>query len=116
MTSRRAGLILGWLAVAIPAGVGPAAARNCYDGFKGDGCPWKSHLKKGDLEQLSCQSLTFMRNRLFKEKGYCFRSEAAKAEQGNEGCRFVIQALVPLNDFERANIALIRKIEKAKRC
>lgn len=94
----------------------PAAARNCYDGLTGDGCPWKTRMREADLQRHSCQNLAHIRNQLYHENGYCFRTEQAKAQYGNQGCKWPIQQLVPLNATERSNIALIRKVERSKRC
>lgn len=95
---------------------GPAAARNCYDGLTGDGCPWKTAMRRADLDRHSCQNLAHIRNQLYHENGYCFRSAAAKALYPSAGCKYPIQQLVPLNKVERTNIALIRQVERAKRC
>lgn len=106
------------IAIAIISGICPAGAqaKNCYDGFSGGGCPWKTYLKEMEVRAVSCENLAFVRNRIYKENGYCFRDAKVKAELGNEGCKWPLQQLVPLNRHERANVALIRKVEQAKRC
>lgn len=107
------------LPVAVLCGIAATpsvAEKNCYEGFSGGGCPWKSYLKDAELRGLACDDLAFMRNRIYKENGYCFRDPAVKAKLGNEGCKFPLQQVVPLNAYEKANIAAIRKIEGAKRC
>ena len=100
----------------LPAAPASAIDKNCYDGFAGGGCPWKSYLKEGELRPLACENLAFMRNRIYKENSYCFRLPEAKAKYGNEGCKWPLQELVPLNAYEKANVALIRKVEVKNRC
>lgn len=118
MGTGRAGLGAAAFAVAMVLGIGAADAqsKNCYDGFTGGGCPWKSYLKEKEVRAVACENLAFMRNRIYKENGYCFRDAQVKAELGNEGCKWPVQQLVPLNKYEKANVALIRKVEASKRC
>ncbi len=92
------------------------AEKNCYEGFAGGGCPWNAYFKDAELRGLQCDDLAFIRNRIYKENGYCFRDATVKAKLGNEGCKHALQQLVPLNAYEKANVASIRKIEASKRC
>lgn len=94
----------------------PAAARNCYEGFSGDGCPWAAELKKSELEKQSCQNLAHIRNQLYNENGYCFSKPEYADLYDNSDCHFDDQDQVPLNNYERTNIFRIRSIEKAKGC
>lgn len=89
------------------------AVKNCYEVV---GCPWKYNLAAEDLDKLSCQNLAFMRNRIYFENGLCFRTPKVKAEFGNEGCKYPLAILAPLNKFEHANVGLIRKTEARKKC
>ena len=50
-----------------------------------------------------------MRNGIYAVRGYCFKTDRGKAEFGNDGCHFDDEAEVPLNDYERANVKLIRE-------
>lgn len=115
---RRQPATIGWLLLPLLLAPGPALAqqKNCYDGFSNGGCPWKVYLKEAEVRALSCDNLAFMRNRIYKENGYCFRDPGVKAQLGNEGCKWPLQQLTPLNAHEKANVALIRKVERAKRC
>ena len=107
---------LAGLALVVATAPAMAQAKNCYDGFSGGGCPWKSHLPARELRALSCDSLAYLRNRIYKENGYCFRDARVKAELGNAGCKWPLQQFVPLNAYEKANVAAIRNAERAKRC
>lgn len=53
---------------------------------------------------------------VYKQNGYCFKTEAAKKDYGSEGCRYDNEADVPLNGFERHNIALIKRVEQEQGC
>jgi hypothetical protein len=90
----------------------PARA-NCYETF---GCTDSQYFATHQLEQASCQVLWEVRNIIFKERGYCFHSAKAVKAFGNAGCLYDEIARVPRNDFERANISAIQKVESSKGC
>lgn len=90
-----------------------SATKNCYEDI---GCPWKQEAKAAALRKLSCENLAHVRNRLYHENGYCFTAKAARDLYGNAGCKFPIQAMVPLSRTERASIANVRKVEREKGC
>jgi YARHG domain len=93
--------------------IAPAMAGDCYEGI---GCPSTQYFSKPALKELGCQPLWEVRNRIYKDRGYCFKTAAAITAFGNTGCTITNQASVPLNAFERANVGLIRSVEKAKGC
>jgi hypothetical protein len=64
----------------------------------------------------NCDFLWQMRNQIFAEHGYCFRTARGISEIGNEGCRYNDLASVPLNAIERANVATIAQAERLKSC
>ena len=101
---RAVAVFIGLTAACVCAG--PAAAqkpsKNCYEEI---GCPWKQAAPLAAVRGLSCENLAHIRNRLYHENGYCFRSKATRDLYGNAGCRYPLQGLVPLNRYERANIA-----------
>ena len=106
------------LATALLAPVGTSAHaarvdRNCYEDI---GCPWKAEVAISALRKLSCQNLQHVRNHTYYENYYCFHTPAAKSTYGNVGCRHPVSALVPLNAYERTNIARIRRVEIEKSC
>ncbi len=100
--------IAAQLAVALPAFAG-----QCYEGI---GCASMQYFPKSEVKKLSCQNLWYVRNRIYKDNGYCFKTATGISELGNAGCTIANQAAVPLNAYERANIGTIRSVEKAKRC
>ncbi|KMO30285.1 hypothetical protein VQ02_28240 [Methylobacterium variabile] len=64
----------------------------------------------------SCDEFWYQRNMIYKEAGYCFKTAAAIKNFGNAGCKYDDQADVPLSARDRAEIANIRAMERAKRC
>ncbi|MGL4496929.1 MAG: YARHG domain-containing protein [Beijerinckiaceae bacterium] len=65
---------------------------------------------------MSCQSLWEVRNTVFKQNGYCFRTSDAIRAFGNAGCQYDDERAVPLNTYERENVATIRQAEQRKGC
>ena len=109
--------ILGLTALAGLVGVlvvAPSPARaNCYENF---GCTNSQYCEPTQLKQASCQVLWEMRNWIYKENGYCFHTPEAIKAFDNAGCVHDDVAAVPLNGFERANVAAIKQTESSKGC
>ena len=101
------------LALGSPQTTAQAASKNCYEDI---GCPWQQEAKVAALRKLSCENLAHVRNRLYHENGYCFRTKVTRDMYGNAGCKFPIQAMVPLSRTERASIVNVRKVEREKGC
>ncbi len=89
------------------------ASANCYELI---GCTNSNYFKPAQLKKLSCQILWEVRNTIYKENGYCFKTKKAKEELGNAGCIYHDMGAVPLNAYERANVGAITKVEKQKGC
>lgn len=102
---------LGACALGLFAAV-PARA-NCYELI---GCSDKDRYKISDLMQLGCQPLWEVRNWIYKENGYCFRTPKAIEAFGNAGCVYDDVAQVPLNEIERSNMKAIKSVETKKGC
>jgi hypothetical protein len=64
----------------------------------------------------SCDQLWYERNSIYKQEGYCFKTQRAIAAFGNAGCLYDMEAQVPLSPGERARIAAIAQMEQAYRC
>ena len=62
----------------------PARA-NCYELI---GCSDKDYYQLSDLMQLGCQPLWEVRNWIYKERGYCFKTPNAIKAFGNAGCLY----------------------------
>jgi hypothetical protein len=113
----RPGVIAAGALAAVMA-AGPAMA-DCYDVV---GCSDKNLFSKnysylGSVRDgPSCDFLYMMRNRIYAQHGYCFKTARGIAEIGNTGCSIANQAAVPLSNIERDNIATLVKAERAKSC
>ena len=86
------------------------------DCFEDIGCTDSEYFSQKDLRRLSCQNLWHVRNRIYDENGYCFKTKRAKRRFSNAGCDYWNEAAVPLNAYERANVLVIRKVERWKGC
>jgi hypothetical protein len=108
----------GAIGVMMLAAAAPALA-DCYDLL---GCSNKDAFSKhysylADPQGgPTCDFLYQMRNRIYAEHGYCFKTARGVSEIGNDGCHISDMTKVPLSQLERNNIATIQKAERAKRC
>ena len=94
--------------------VAQGAMAACYEDV---GCTDRSRFDEAQLSRLaSCDILFEMRNAVFKERGYRFKTPRAIEMFGNAGCQHDQIASVPLNDTERTNVATITRLEAAKQC
>jgi hypothetical protein len=91
----------------------PGAMAGCYENV---GCTAKEYFSRDALSEFSCQNLAFLRNSIYGENGYCFKSAEYSSMFPNETCRFSDSADVPLNDFERANVFAIVDAERNNGC
>jgi len=115
------------LCAAVLVLAGPAAAGKVGPDDPGDtdgsgpcyetvGCVQDRRINESDAEQLGCDQLWTVRNGIYAARGYCFKTDRGKQAFGNEGCYYGDESEVPLNDYERANVLLIRSIEKRRGC
>jgi hypothetical protein len=80
------------------------------------GCTNEHYMTLMEVQQLGCQNLYTLRNVIYRDNGYCFKTARAIAELGNEGCIHDDADAVPLNAYERANVELVKRVETAKNC
>jgi len=114
MRSRIGLLSVGFMSGAIAVWMPTAPVQaNCYELI---GCSDKDYYKLSDLMQLGCQPLWEVRNWIYKERGYCFKSPKAIKGFGNAGCLYDEIVQVPLSMVERANVKTIKKAETKKGC
>ena len=64
----------------------------------------------------SCGELSYRRNAIYKDAGYCFKTAEQIRNFGNAGCQFDSQADVPLSANQRAEIADIVRAEREYGC
>jgi hypothetical protein len=84
--------------------------------FETVGCVDDHVISERAAEKLGCEQLWTVRNGIYAARGYCFKTARGREAFGNASCRYDDEAEVPLNDYERANIRLIRSIEKRRGC
>jgi len=99
-------------AVAVFASAPAGAA--CFE--SNVGCTNDHLMPTRILRALSCDSLWTVRNTIYDENGYCFKTARAKAVFDNTGCLYQNASQVPLNTYERGNIDRIVRVEKQKSC
>jgi hypothetical protein len=71
-----------------------------------------SALAQGDI----CSQLWVARNSIYKQNGYCFKTQRAIGYFGNAGCAYAYEGAVPLSPGERAQIANIQAQERMYGC
>lgn len=99
--------------------VGAGAARaDCYDVL---GCTDRDDFSRGWRYLASvedgptCEFLWTMRNAVFAEHGYCFRTARGRAAFAGP-CRTSDVDALGLSRIERANVDTIARAERAKNC
>jgi hypothetical protein len=106
----RAGLVAGFLVFGL--GAAPTHA-DCYEGI---GCTDGDEYDVDDLTELSCENLWFVRNRIYDENGYCFKTARAREAFDNSDCWVSDQAKVKLSAIERHNVSAIVEAEELNDC
>jgi hypothetical protein len=104
--------------VALAGSLASPVFADCYDIL---GCTDKSafsahysYLVAADGP--TCDFLYVMRNQIYAQHGYCFKTARGIKEIGNTDCSIQDMAAVPLSQIERNNVATIKRAEIAKRC
>ena len=87
-----------------------AAAGACFDG------QFAPAAAQDGLSSMSCGDLWYRRNEIFARNGYCFKTDRAIRVFGNQGCRFYVEADVPMSRAERDEVEILRAIERRKGC
>lgn len=74
--------------------------------------------RAGDIlgDAYSCEELWVMRNQIFKNAGYCFKTQKAISYFGNGGCVFADQNEVPLSDIDRIVVRDAKMSEARQGC
>lgn len=101
-----------FLLAVLPA---PAFAA-CIEGLGTIGCTHLETFDRNELRGLSCPNLWYVRNSIYNDNGYCFKTKAAQAEFDNSDCFVQDTAKLRFNKHEQANINSIVRVEKEKGC
>ncbi len=79
-------------------------------------CVENVYITRSQIADRSCELLWILRNSIYDDAGYCFQSARAMKWFANEGCRFTDEAEVPLNDYQRSNVEVLKEAEAARGC
>jgi YARHG domain len=113
-TANRIPAIRMFTAAAMSAALAGSASAGCFE--SGIGCSDSQLMPYSALRQLSCDALWNLRNTIYYENGYCFKTARARAVFDNASCLYNSASQVPLNDYEVRNIDRIVRIEKEMHC
>lgn len=69
-----------------------------------------------ELQAKTCEDLWILRNSIWNDAGYCFKTPRAVKAFGNHACQYGDQSAVPLNDYQRTNAKTILAVEAARKC
>jgi hypothetical protein len=105
--------------VALATSLASPVLADCYDIL---GCTDRNAFSAHYSDYLvahdgpTCDFLYTMRNLIYAQHGYCFKTARGVSEIGNNGCHISDMAAVPLSQIERNNVATIKRAEQAKNC
>ncbi len=68
------------------------------------------------LSQRICQTLWVERNSIYKDAGFCFKTDRAIRYFGNAGCQYDNPASLPLSQSQQERIADILAQERDNGC
>jgi YARHG domain len=105
------GMAAGFMLM-MSAGAAPVRA-DCYEDI---GCTDSDSFDVDDLVELSCQNLWHVRNRIYDENGFCFKTARARAAFDNSDCWVRTQSKVQLSTIERHNVNAIVEAESENGC
>ncbi|MER2193952.1 YARHG domain-containing protein [Methylobacterium brachiatum] len=63
-----------------------------------------------------CAEAWYQRNLIYKQAGYCFRSQRAIRTFGNTDCRYDATDRIPLSRQEQTTVAELQAFERAHAC
>lgn len=85
----------------------------CYDGL---GCTDEDEFDADDLEDLKCSALWELRNVIYFDHGYCFKTRRAINFFGNDECEVDDAEDIEFSEIEQHNIDTIVAVEDDKGC
>ena len=65
---------------------------------------------------IDCSELWVMRNEIYKDNGYCFKTAKAKNYFGNGGCQYDSEGDIPLSGQDRRKIRKFKQAEARQGC
>ena len=114
MSYARKIFFLGAAAILALAVRGEPARAACFE--SGVGCPNDHYIPRSVLSTLSCDALWMVRNSIYDERGFCFKTARALETFSNDDCYVTNASRLKFNTFERTNIDRIVAVERKKGC
>lgn len=99
------------VAAALSTGSAPASA-----GCHLIDCVENVEISSSDVKSHSCEDLWVLRNSIYKDAGYCFKSPRAIKWFGNAGCQHDDMDDVPLSATMSGNVDVLQSMESKKGC
>jgi hypothetical protein len=109
-------LFLAGVAAGLLMLVSFSAAPARADCFEVIGCTDSDWFDGDDLEQLACENLWHVRNRIYDENGYCFATDRGREAFDNSDCWVKDQEAVELSQIETHNVDEIVEAEEENGC
>lgn len=100
------------LFLAMPA----TASAACFENLGQTGCTDMEMFSLNQLRRLSCQNLWYVRNSIYNDHGYCFRTRVAQQAFDNSDCYERDSSRLQFNRNEQTNIDRIVRVEREKSC
>lgn len=69
-----------------------------------------------DYRGWSCADLWVERNQVYRDAGYCFRSQRAITQFGNAGCAYDHPSKLPLSQAQRRIVEEVARLERLGGC
>ena len=91
---------------------GPSLAA-CYEDL---GCTDEDRFSASELRNFKCSALWELRNVIYYEAGYCFKTKRAINHFGNDQCEIDDAEDLDFSRIEQSNIDTIARVEKRKGC
>ena len=111
-TLSQALLVLAFSVLASLLFAAPAQAA-CYEDI---GCTDEDVFDEDDLEDLKCSALWELRNVIYFDNGYCFKTKRAINFFGNDECEYDDAEDIEFSKVEQRNINTIVSVEDDKGC
>ena len=108
---RRLTVLMAGLAMVAVAGSASAA---CFE--SGIGCTDDHKISTSALRNLSCDALWTVRNSIYNDHGYCFKTAAARRVFDNSDCSVNNAAHLGFSNIEQTNINRIVAVESNFGC
>jgi hypothetical protein len=73
-------------------------------------------VSAANAQEGGCYRLWVARNAIYKDNGFCFKTERAISYFGNAGCMYNSEGDIPMSRYDRARLARIQAEEREMGC